>query len=132
MRIRPLLSHEVAAGATAVAQPVDDKVVVLTEPRDETDILRRNRQRERHYALDAAFGESSTAAEVYARTAKPLLKSVLNGYNATVFAYGPVRSFFAFGYSSIAQLTLPPLLPLSLRPALVKRIPCWARRASPA
>ncbi len=52
------------------------------------DHLRQKRSNERTYLFDAAFGADSTQAEVYAKTTQPLVKSVLEGYNATVFAYG--------------------------------------------
>ncbi len=89
-RIRPLLAQEVLCSASVVAQPQSEKIVVLDEPRDESDVLRRNRLRQRHYALDSVYGQAATSAEVYAGTAKPLLKALLGGFNATVFAYGPV------------------------------------------
>jgi kinesin family protein 18/19 len=35
-----------------------------------------------------AFGPDSTQEEVYSETTQHLVESVLQGYNATVFAYG--------------------------------------------
>ena len=40
------------------------------------------------FAFDRVFDDNTTQADVYEGTAKPLLDSVLDGYNATVFAYG--------------------------------------------
>lgn len=40
------------------------------------------------FGFDRIFDEHSTQAEVYEGTTKNLLDSVLDGYNATVFAYG--------------------------------------------
>ncbi len=52
------------------------------------DHLRTRRSDERQYLFDAAFGADSTQKEVYEQTTQPLVRSVLQGYNATVFAYG--------------------------------------------
>jgi kinesin family member 18/19 len=38
--------------------------------------------------LVQAFGPDSTQEEVYRETTQHLVESVLEGYNATVFAYG--------------------------------------------
>ena len=38
--------------------------------------------------FDVVFGPDSTQEEVYNETTKHLVENVLNGYNATVFAYG--------------------------------------------
>ncbi|KOS18186.1 Kinesin-like protein 5 [Escovopsis weberi] len=40
------------------------------------------------FAFDRVFDESTTQSEVYEGTTRGLLDSVLDGYNATVFAYG--------------------------------------------
>jgi kinesin family protein 18/19 len=40
------------------------------------------------YAFDRVFDDTTTQSDVYEATTKPLLDSVLDGYNATVFAYG--------------------------------------------
>ena len=66
-------------------------MVVLMDPDQEKkkqDVLRQNRSNERRYLFDAAFGSDSTQQEVYETTTKPLIKAVLEGYNACVFAYG--------------------------------------------
>ncbi|KAJ3102762.1 kinesin-like protein Klp5 [Phlyctochytrium planicorne] len=46
------------------------------------------RNKEVKYAFDKVFGEGSTQQEVFEGTTKPLIDDVLDGYNATVFAYG--------------------------------------------
>lgn len=46
------------------------------------------RNREHRFVFDRLFDEDSSQSEVYSYTGKPLLDSVLEGYNATIFAYG--------------------------------------------
>jgi kinesin family protein 18/19 len=45
------------------------------------------RVKDQTFAFDR-FDETTTQGDVYEATTKPLLDSVLDGYNATVFAYG--------------------------------------------
>ena len=46
------------------------------------------RVKDQTFAFDKVFDENVTQAEVYESTTRNLLDSVLDGYNATVFAYG--------------------------------------------
>ncbi|ODV95945.1 hypothetical protein PACTADRAFT_49376 [Pachysolen tannophilus NRRL Y-2460] len=47
-----------------------------------------NRIREHRFVFDRLFDEGAQQEEVYNNTTKPLLDSILDGFNATVFAYG--------------------------------------------
>ena len=82
-------------------------MVILTDPRDEDDILRAKRSREKRYMFDIAFDSYNTQLDVYLATTKPLISSVLDGFNATVFAYGPTGASFV-------SLTLTLILCVSL------------------
>ncbi len=46
------------------------------------------RVKDQTFGFDRVFDENTTQAEVYESTVRGLLDSVLDGYNATVFAYG--------------------------------------------
>lgn len=46
------------------------------------------RTKDQTFAFDRVFDENTTQQDVYEATTKGLLDSVLEGYNATVFAYG--------------------------------------------
>lgn len=46
------------------------------------------RVKDQTFGFDRVFDENASQAEVYETTTRPLLDSVLDGYNATVFAYG--------------------------------------------
>lgn len=46
------------------------------------------RVKDQTFAFDRVFDENTTQGDVYEATTKNLLDSVLDGYNATVFAYG--------------------------------------------
>ena len=46
------------------------------------------RVKDQTFGFDRIFDENVTQAEVYESTTKPLIDNVLDGYNATVFAYG--------------------------------------------
>ncbi|XP_062914916.1 kinesin-like protein KIF19 isoform X1 [Mobula hypostoma] len=86
LRIRPINESELDEEATIIAHKVDDQMVVLMDP---DDILRANRSRERTFMFDMVFDNNSSQEDVYLATTKDLIKGVICGYNATVFAYGP-------------------------------------------
>lgn len=46
------------------------------------------RVKDQTFAFDRVFDDNTTQSDVYEATTKGLLGSVMNGYNATVFAYG--------------------------------------------
>ena len=80
-----------------VVQIVDDRI--LTFDPDEKDRVRSfmergflppgtKRYKDRRFMFDRVFGHEAQQQDVYEATAQPLLKGLLDGYNATVFAYG--------------------------------------------
>jgi len=46
------------------------------------------RTKDQTFGFDKVFDENVTQSEVYEATTRNLLDSVMDGYNATVFAYG--------------------------------------------
>ncbi|XP_054989328.1 kinesin-like protein KIF19 isoform X2 [Sorex araneus] len=89
LRVRPISVAELEEGATLIAHKVDEQMVLLMDPmEDPDDILRAHRSREKSYLFDMAFDFTATQM-VYEATTKSLIESVISGYNATVFAYGP-------------------------------------------
>ncbi|XP_037082432.1 kinesin-like protein KIF19 [Pollicipes pollicipes] len=88
VRVRPLAPNERARGR--VADALDNKMITLQEnDGDKKDVLRQKRRHEKQFVYDMAFGEHSTQKELYERTTRGLVDDVLQGFNATVFAYGP-------------------------------------------
>ena len=70
---------------------MDSKVVILMDPAsimNENQVLGKNRSKEKQYAFDFAFDKEATQNQVFSKTTKFLCDGILNGYNATVFAYG--------------------------------------------
>jgi len=51
-----------------------------------------NQHKKQHYEFDRVYDEASTQEEVYKNTAAPLIRSVLEGFYATIFAYGATSS----------------------------------------
>ncbi|KAJ2722987.1 tubulin-dependent ATPase kip3 [Coemansia sp. Benny D115] len=77
-----------------VVHTIDDHVLVF-DPPDEDDGDRRatvgasnKRHKDIRFVFDRVYGDDSTQRDVYEGTTRGLLDSVMNGYNATVFAYG--------------------------------------------
>ncbi|KAL5019094.1 hypothetical protein ScPMuIL_004816 [Solemya velum] len=88
LRVRPMNEDEILM-SSSIAHKVDDNMVILLDPmEDPDDILRANRSREKHFMFDYSFDSNSTQESVYEATTKILIGNVINGYNATVFAYG--------------------------------------------
>lgn len=83
-------------GLRKIVNVVDDKMLIFDPP--ETNPLnsmdRRafktttHRIRDSRFVFDHLFDEHATQQDVFDTTTRPLLDSVLDGFNATVFAYG--------------------------------------------
>ncbi|XP_023554941.1 kinesin-like protein KIF27, partial [Octodon degus] len=79
VRVRPLLCKEVLH---------NHQVCVRIVPNTQQIIIGKDRV----FTFDFVFGKNSTQDEVYSTCVKPLVLSLIEGYNATVFAYGQTGS----------------------------------------
>lgn len=75
-RIRPTNQKELQAGGISCVKNNDSSIEVTTEDSSNT------------FAFDKIFGPESIQLDVFNYTAVPLIQDVLQGYNATIFAYG--------------------------------------------
>jgi kinesin family protein 18/19 len=70
-----------------------------------------HRSKEQRYAFDRIYC-NETSEQIYTQTVKPLIKTVLSGKNATVFAYGPTgtgKTFTMLGNQETYGLKYSPL-----------------------
>ena len=68
-----------------------DKVDIECQQEDKKpDVLHRSR--EQRYFFDRIFNQFVGTTDVYSRTCSQLIPSVIQGYNACVFAYGTTGS----------------------------------------
>ena len=91
VRLRPLWKNETDNNEVSIVKILDEKLVILRDPQDfddEKNELRKNRTREKRYAFDFAFDETTETDRVFQVTAMNLCGAVLEGFNSTVFAYG--------------------------------------------
>ncbi|XP_072815306.1 kinesin-like protein KIF27 isoform X2 [Vicugna pacos] len=79
VRIRPLLCKEVLHNHQACVRAIPNTQQIIIG-------------RDRIFTFDFVFGKNSTQDEVYNTCIKPLVLSLIEGYNATVFAYGQTGS----------------------------------------
>ncbi|KAF4971233.1 hypothetical protein FZEAL_9901 [Fusarium zealandicum] len=82
-------------GLRNVIKIVDDRCLVFDPPEDNPvqkfsrSVLPSSKKvKDQVFAFDRVFDENTTQSDVYEGTTRSLLDSVLDGYNATVFAYG--------------------------------------------
>jgi kinesin family protein 18/19 len=92
VRCRPHSQKEKEINDQAIVHVLDNNVVVLLDPAASIsvpeEVFRQNRSKEKHYAFDYAFGPNASQDQVFDKSARFLIDGVLQGYNATVFAYG--------------------------------------------
>ena len=87
VRMRPLWQKEDDAGDQRCVSVLQGKVVNVIDPWYD-EVLNPNRQKEKRYAFDIVFDDDVGQLEVFEKTSKGLVSGVLDGYNASVFAYG--------------------------------------------
>lgn len=101
VRCRPLNSNEKAAQyETAVA---------VDEVRGQISVKKSSGSQEppKTFTFDTVFGPASKQVDVYNLTARPIVDSVLQGYNGTIFAYGQTgtgKTFTMEGVRSVPEL----------------------------
>uniref|UniRef100_UPI00398F1CDE kinesin-like protein KIF22 isoform X1 n=1 Tax=Pristiophorus japonicus TaxID=55135 RepID=UPI00398F1CDE len=81
VRLRPYLAGESGEQRGACVRGIDARTLEIMNW--------RNRSETMQYNFDAFHGEDASQQEVYIDSVKPILTHVLNGQNASVFAYGP-------------------------------------------
>ena len=100
LRSRPLLSRELEeSNYNTIAVP-DKETVIITIPTEYISNdkgkyyfkgekkIKVTKVKEAEFKFDFAFDEKTTQAEIYQCTTANLVKQVINGFNATVYAYG--------------------------------------------
>ncbi|KAI0390618.1 kinesin motor domain-containing protein [Xylariaceae sp. FL0594] len=82
-------------GIRSVIKVVDRQCLVFDPPEDNpvhkfsrSVVPQGKKVKDQTFMFDRIFDENTTQTEVYEATTRGLLDSVLDGYNATVFAYG--------------------------------------------
>jgi len=80
VRARPMNSSETSRG--------NQRIVSVDRESNQVTIQNLKTNSPKTFAYDSVFDESCSQQLVYDETAFPLVESVLQGYNGTVFAYG--------------------------------------------
>ncbi|CAD8121815.1 unnamed protein product [Paramecium sonneborni] len=94
IRCRPLNQKEIANDDLDIVRVEDNLIIILDPIQMEYEAENKkmlevyHRSKEQRYAFDKVFREESQD-DIFEQTCKQLIKPVMNGYNATVFAYGP-------------------------------------------
>ena len=110
LRVRPPLPREPQEDSLfVVSNPSSDGTQTVTVlPYDALNDRRRDdrrNDREKSFTFDGVFGVQSAQTEVFTRTVEPQVAACLQGFNATVFCYGPSgtgKSFTCYGPSGAA------------------------------
>ena len=87
VRCRPLNKKEKEISEKETVTIIDQKIIKLKDP---NGFLNPNniRAKEKILTYDFAFNSLVTQEQIFNCTIKTLINDILNGYNATVFAYG--------------------------------------------
>ncbi|CAD8168433.1 unnamed protein product [Paramecium pentaurelia] len=80
-RLRPLNALEMQQGGECCVSYNDKQITVTVGSNDKQD-----------FTFDRIFGPDSEQADVFEEVGRPILDSVMNGYNGTIFAYGQTSS----------------------------------------
>ena len=115
VRCRPLSPLECQLSTSETIRIMDNKMLVLMDPIEYNgpSTVFKNRNREQTYAFDFAFDKYTSQITVFESSTKFLIDGVVNGYNATVFAYGATGA--GKTYTMLGNDTNPGIMPLTLQ-----------------
>ncbi|KAG9350005.1 hypothetical protein JZ751_026358 [Albula glossodonta] len=81
VRLRPYMDKQDEKGEGSCVRGLGPQNLEIINWRNSTETLQ--------YQFDVFYGEQTTQQEVFLTSVKPILPHLLNGQNASVFAYGP-------------------------------------------
>lgn len=81
----PVICFDISSPDKRVFDPPEDNPM---QRFSKSVVPNRKRVKDQTFVFDRVFDDNTTQGDVYESTTKNLLDSVLDGYNATVFAYG--------------------------------------------
>ena len=115
VRCRPLSFSEKQLSSNETIRIMDNKMVVLMDPIEYNGpkTIFKNRSKEQTYAFDFAFDKNCSQYTVFENSTKFLIDGIVNGYNATVFAYGATGA--GKTYTMLGNENNPGIMPLTLR-----------------
>ena len=115
VRCRPLSFSEKQLSSNETIRIMDNKMVILIDPIEYNGPKKifKNRNREQTYAFDFAFDKNCTQYTVFENSTKFLIDGVVNGFNATVFAYGATGA--GKTYTMLGNDNNPGIMPLTLK-----------------
>jgi len=114
VRCRPMSENEKRAKEEDVVKVIDGQQMIIHDPgHTAVNDMRKARVRDRHFAFDHAFGQTTPSDKVYNSTTRFLVDGVVAGFNATVFAYGATGS--GKTYTMLGAPQTPGLMVLTLR-----------------
>ena len=113
VRSRPLSLSEKQLSSYETIK-IMDKMVILTDPIEYNgpSAIFKNRNKDQTYAFDYAFDKYTSQKTVFEKSTKFLIDGVVNGYNATVFAYGATGA--GKTYTMLGTETNPGIMVLTL------------------
>nr|CCA25314.1 kinesin putative [Albugo laibachii Nc14] len=88
VRLRPINQHEERQGHRKCCRVIGNQTIVIERLGQPQHHLKSQQRSEREYAFDLAFSEEATQNEIYQRTVRDIIPTILNGFDATIFAYG--------------------------------------------
>ena len=91
IRVRPLNQTELEVSSVEAIKIVNSYSLIVTSDPNAVN-KKTNLIKEHQFFFDYVFGQTSTQEEVYQNTTQNLLPGIIDGYNATVFAYGATGS----------------------------------------
>jgi len=102
-RARPLSTAENASRQTVVLHEGAEKgtIILDTNPNvNQLDVQSTRRDTGKTYEADEFFDHHCSTREIFDATAKKLIRPLLEGYNGSIFCYGPTgtgKTFTMFG-----------------------------------
>lgn len=97
VRCRPLSKQELSDGRTSIINTDESKGQVQLSGKDSSnDTLKV-------FTFDQVYGMASTQREVFQVSAQPIVDSVMEGFNGTVFAYGQTGTGKTYTMEGMAE-----------------------------
>ena len=112
VRCRPLNKKEKEISKKETIAIIDEKLLKLKNP---NGFLNPNniRSNEKLFEFDYVFDSFSNQVKIFNSTTKFLIDNVINGFNATVFAYGATGA--GKTYTMLGSENKPGIMPLALK-----------------